>query len=343
MEPKYKLIYQTLKNKILSHQINVGDKLPSENQLAKEYSVSRITSKRALTELENDGLVSRQAGIGTIVQKDHLTEIKNEILFVIPFANNAEFGDYTSGLLEVFNEQQNFQITTVTNQKFRNFPLSRVNQAKGIIYYVESLTNDLKVITKLFLDKIPIVILDKSFDDLPIPSVTCDNFNGGKLAATTLLQSGLQKLAFVTNENSISDSSVRSRYFGFLSAVQDQNKITPVLFNIKDHDISTLIADIKVKKVDGIVAQNDVVAIRIMNQLHQSGIKIPEDVSIIGFDNIQASTLSYPALTTIEQNFVTLGASAAKLLLQLIEAPKQDIPSQTIIPVKLIKRDSDKS
>lgn len=343
MEPKYKLIYQTLKNKILNHQINVGDKLPSENQLAKEYSVSRITSKRALTELENDGLVSRQAGIGTIVQKDHLTEIKNEILFVIPFANNAEFGDYTSGLLEVFNEQQNFQITTVTNQKFRNFPLSRVNQAKGIIYYVESLTNDLKVITKLFLDKIPIVILDKSFDDLPIPSVTCDNFNGGKLAATTLLQSGLQKLAFVTNENSISDSSVRSRYFGFLSAVQDQKTITPVLFNIKDHDISALIADIKVKKVDGIVAQNDVVAIRIMNQLHQSGIKIPEDVSVIGFDNIQASTLSYPALTTIEQNFVALGANAAKLLLQLIEAPKQDIPSQTIIPVKLIKRDSDKS
>lgn len=343
MEPKYKLIYQTLKNDILTQKITIGSKLPSENQLAQDYKVSRITSKRALTELENDGLVTRKAGIGTIVKKNNIEKItKSEIIFVIPFANNNEFGDYTSGLLQILDDTSDFQLTTINNNIFRNLPLSRIKTAKGIIYYVESLSLELPIITNLYLNDIPIVLLDKSFEDLPIPSVTSDNFTGGYLATNELIKNGHHNITFLTNEANLNEASVRSRYFGYLSALKKQ-QITPEILHAdldQDKTIEYLVNNINNKKITGLVAENDVIAIRIMNELRNHNIQIPQQLSIIGFDNIQASKLSYPALSTIDQNFVALGENAANLLLNLINNSDKSITKRTTIPVKLIERQS---
>ncbi|MDT6953370.1 GntR family transcriptional regulator [Companilactobacillus alimentarius] len=342
MEPKYKLIYQTLKNNILNQKYSVGDKLPSENQLAQDYKVSRITSKRALSELENDDLVTRQAGIGTIVKKRTLGAIpKSEIIFVIPFSNNTEFGDYTSGILQIFNEANGFQLTTINNHAFRDLPLDRLRSAKGIIYYVESIHLELPTITKLYLNNIPIILLDKSFEDLPIPCVTSDNFAGGSLATKELLKYNHKNLTYLTSKDSLNEASVRSRYFGFLSILR-REKILPAILqtDFSDNNINQLIENIKSGRIDGIVAENDIIAIKLMNELRNHGIKIPQQLSIIGFDNIQASKLSYPALTTINQDFVSLGKTAATILLKLIQSPDIDPQQRTTIPVKLIKRQS---
>jgi len=343
MKPKYRLIYQTLKNKILNQKYAIGDKLPSENQLAEEYGVSRITSKRALSELENDGLVSRQAGIGTIVKKNNLeVPVKSEIIFVIPFANNNEFGDYTSGLLEVLDENSNYQLTTINNRLFRNLSMDRIRAAKGIIYYVETLSHELPTITKLYLNNIPIVLLDKSFEDLPIPSVTSDNFAGGYLATQELLNGQHQNISFLTSDIRLNEASVRSRYFGYLSALKEK-QIEPQVLRVsldQPDEIQNLVEAVKKQNITGIVAENDVLAIRVMNELRDYDIKIPQQLSIVGFDNIQASKLSYPALTTIDQNFVSLGANSAHILLELINHPDKEVPRRTTIPVKLIKRQS---
>jgi len=343
MEPKYKLIYQALKNNILNQKFAVGDKLPSENQLAQEYKVSRITSKRALTELENDGLVTRQAGIGTTVKKNHIeTPVKSEIIFVIPFANNNEFGDYTSGLLQVLDENSSYQLTTINNRLFRDLPMERIRAAKGIIYYVETLSHELPTITKLYLNNIPIVLLDKSFEDLPIPSVTSDNFSGGYLAAKELLDNNHRNISYLTSDINLAEASVRSRYFGYLSALKEQ-QIEPRILRVsldQPDEIQHLVDFIKDDKLSGIVAENDVLAIRVMNELRNHDIQIPQQISIVGFDNIQASKLSYPALTTIDQNFVSLGKHSAKILLKLIDEPNEPAPKRTTIPVKLIKRSS---
>lgn len=343
MEPKYKLIYQTLKNDILTEKIAIGDELPSENQLAQDYKVSRITSKRALTELENDGLVTRKAGIGTIVKKNNIEKnAKSEIIFVIPFANNNEFGDYTSGLLQKLDDTSDFQLTTINNKIFRNLPMSRIKAAKGIIYYVESLHLELPVITKLYLNNIPIVLLDKSFEDLPISSVTSDNFSGGYLATNELIKNGHHNITFLTNEANLNEASVRSRYFGYLSALK-KHQITPEILHAdldQNEAIEYLVHNVEDKKITGIVAENDVVAIRAMNELRNHNIQIPQQLSLVGFDNIQASKLSYPALSTIDQNFVALGENAASLLLNLINDPDKSIIQRTTIPVKIIERQS---
>lgn len=343
MEPKYKLIYQILKNSIITQEIPIGAKLPSENQLAQDYKVSRITSKRALTELENDGLVVRKAGIGTIVKKNILeNNLKSEIIFVIPFANNNEFGNYTSGLLQKLDDNNDFQLTTINNKIFRNLPMSRIKAAKGIVYYVESLHLELPIITKLYLNNIPVVLLDKFFEDLPIPSVTSDNFSGGYLATNELLKNGHHNITFLTNESNLKEASVRSRYFGYLEALKEQQISPEILDGDLNHNnaITQLVSNIEANRITAIVAENDVVAIKVMNELRDHNIQIPQQLSIIGFDNIQAAKLSYPALSTIDQDFVALGENAASLLLNLIHDPDKKITKRTIIPVKIIKRQS---
>ncbi|MFC6176872.1 GntR family transcriptional regulator [Companilactobacillus huachuanensis] len=341
MEPKYKLIYQSLKDDIINKKYSIGDKLPSEIQLAADYQVSRITSKRALTELENDGLVTRQAGVGTIVQKAELESAqKKEIIFVIPFANNNEFGDYTNGLLQVLGDK--YQLTTITNEVFRKLPIDRIKSAEGVIYYIETLDNEIETITNLYLHNVPIVILDKFFEDLPIPAVTSDNFNGGYLATKELLKNKHQNISYLMVTPKLSEASVRSRFFGYLSALNEKQVVPSVLeINLEqDEDLTILVQQIKANNITALVIENDVVAIKIMNELRDFDIKIPQDLSIVGFDNIQASKLSYPALTTIDQNFVSLGQHSAKILLKIINDPSYIAPERTVIPVTLIKRQS---
>lgn len=341
MEPKYKLIYQTLKTDILNKKFSIGDRLPSEIQLAAAYGVSRITSKRALTELENDGLVSRQAGVGTIVLKNEIKDKpKKEIIFVIPFANNNEFGDYTNGILQALENK--YQLTTITNKDFRNLSVERIGLAEGVIYYVETLDKEIETITKLYLHKIPTVLLDKFFEDLPIPAVTSNNFNGSYLATTELLKANHHNVTYLMANSKLSEASVRSRFFGYLSALQNM-KITPDILQInldQDSELSTLVNLIKTRKITGLVVENDVIAIRIMNQLRNFDLHIPEELSIVGFDNIQASKLSYPALTTIDQNFVSLGQHATEILLKILNDDTYHAPDRTVIPVTLIKRHS---
>lgn len=341
MQPKYQMIYQILKDAILSQQYPIGAKLPSELMLAKQYQVSRITSKRALSELEADHLVTRQKGVGTIVIHNSVEQptIKQEIIFVIPFANNNEFGDYTSGILEILNTTA-YQLTTINNAVFKTLSLKRIQQAAGIIYYVENLAEELAIISQLYLNQIPLVLLDKFFDDFPLTFITADNFQGGQLATQKLLETSHQKVAFVTGSNGLKEASVRSRYFGYLAALKTKNIPAQLIALQTKQDNQQLMADIKNGMINAIVAENDVTAIQIMNHCHQQQLRIPETLSIVGFDNIQASQLSYPALSTIDQNFAKIGHTAmAALLKEITEGPSNKVNHITL-PIKWVQRAS---
>lgn len=98
-------------------------------------------------------------------------------------------------------------------------------------------------------------------------------------------------------------------------------------------------AQINEHQITAIVLENDVLAVQLINHLHQVKIDIPEKVAIVGFDNIQASSLIQPGLTTIEQNFVEIGRVACQMVLDQLETgSKTEIHQKT--EVKLIIRDS---
>lgn len=105
-QPLYKKIYQELKKDILTGVYQEETQVPTELELSEKYDVSRITSKRALMELETEGLIYRVRGKGSFVKKRQEVaqqEKNNTLLFVMPFAQNEGLGNYAEGILASLN------------------------------------------------------------------------------------------------------------------------------------------------------------------------------------------------------------------------------------------------
>lgn len=103
---------------------------------------------------------------------------------------------------------------------------------------------------------------------------------------------------------------------------------------------AALSALVREKGVDGMVCVNDVVALRVIRMLHEAGIRVPQDVAVVGFDNIQAATTSMPSLSTIDYNKYEMGREAARLLLDALQAKRPVATASFTLEPQLIVRES---
>lgn len=339
-EPRYLTIYNDLKQQILTGELQPDDQLPTELQLTKTYHVSRITSKRALTELESRDLIYRKQGSGSFVQRHAQTTTSKQLLVVLPFPTDAGLGDYASGISAAANAR-NYQAVTMDPRGFAQLTTTQIKRNyAGIIYLPQDLYQEAEQLYLLKLDHVPVVLLDKSLPELELPVVAADNFNGGQLATTHLIKQHHQHILFYAqNPGAVLPSSVYERYFGYLQALH-QAGLKPVasiheLVALNELTPTAWLDYLKQHQITAIVVENDLIAIKLMNRLRAVDPAIWQRLSIIGFDNIQAASLTYPALTTIAQDFKGMGRKAVELLLNTPAKPKI-----VRLPVKLIKRAS---
>ena len=206
----------------------------------------------------------------------------------------------------------------------------------GIIYIGGGvqLEND----SQLF--KIPVIYIDRYIDDKEI-YIESDNFHGGYLAAQELIRSGCKKMAVMKDIRKIS--------LGFLQAMKDyrmnfDNKLLcdVTVISHKEAKEKTLELLDSGEVFDGIFATNDTMALGIMMALNERRIKIPNEVKLVGFDNISAAEMAGVPLTTINQNKQKMGELAVELLMDKILARKSNVRNIKI-PVNLIRRKSTES
>lgn len=187
---------------------------------------------------------------------------------------------------------------------------------------------------------IPMIEIDHNLSDA-IPSITSNNFMGGKLAAEKLVNSGCKKIIHFRGPSGL--VTVQDRTTGFQSVLKENN------IKCFTYDLAFLSPDPKdiENKIlahldaDGIFCDSDVIAILAIQALKRAGRKIPEDVQVIGFDNIQLASMFEPKITTIEQSTSSIGKAALKSIMRLINGEELDYFHQTI-DVKLIERDTTK-
>ncbi|WP_312093022.1 substrate-binding domain-containing protein [Niallia sp.] len=337
-EPLYQKIVSDIMAQIQSGELRPGDQVPTELEISKHYNVSRITSKRSLTELENQQLIERIQGRGSFVSEQKQVH-SNVILFILPFPNNPGLGDYTQGISR-FIENSSYTVQIQTNTYLTKLDSKKITSMyAGLILYPEAGTSHLDILYTLYLEKFPVVVLDKKIESIPFPFITSDNMQGGYLATQHLIMQGHKKILFYATQNLERSSTIRERYLGYLKAIH-QAKLDyhdSKVVNPKE-DTSGFIDKLKEENVTGVIVENDINAIHLMKEIKSCGYQIPEDFSIIGFDNIQASGLIDPGLTTIAQRFEEIGYQSAKQLIQLIDK-KQDIQS-VIVPIEIIIRES---
>lgn len=168
---------------------------------------------------------------------------------------------------------------------------------------------------------IPIVSLDRFINE-DIPLVSVNNRAGARLAVSYLKSIGCNKIAHVQGPMEIYNA--RERYYGFLGEVEAEPWFCKTLivdgdFNLEKTKEVTKQLLTTHPDIDGIFAGNDYMAIGVIKAAQEMGVKVPEDISVIGFDGIDLCHLTTPEITTIKQPIYQIGRVAAKLLFDLIE------------------------
>ena len=168
---------------------------------------------------------------------------------------------------------------------------------------------------------VPFVIIDRSMEREDIPTVVMDNYSAGQIAATHLLDLGHRDFACITGRMNI--SIVRERFFGFRDTIAagggklDENYVFEGDFKFESGIEGGRELMRRGAGFTALWAQNDLMAIGAMNEFVRSGIRIPEQVSVVGLDNTTSSRMVVPALTTIAQPFSAMCESAVELILRM--------------------------
>lgn len=194
----------------------------------------------------------------------------------------------------------------------------------------------------LTCNQIPIVMIDRKVNDDRIDTVRFDNFLGGKMMTKHLLGLGHRKIVFLNGPNCLDVSM--DRELGYREALieagmnVDEENIRYGEFTYESGNkmVSQLIE--KNNLPSAIFAANDLIAIGAINQLREAGLKVPEDVAVVGFDNIWITSNIDPPLTTVVQPAFNMGVHGIKLLLNRIENPSIEIVEKVFEPVLEIRK-----
>lgn len=177
---------------------------------------------------------------------------------------------------------------------------------------------------------------------LPIVSVGCDNFHGGYQLTEHVIMNGRRKFAFI-GEASSHAPEFFDRYLGHCKAQEKHN--LPVDKSLQYDAISTEESGYQAAitliesdaEFDALMGASDLIAIGAMRALQDKGYKIPEDVAVIGFDDIPMASFTFPPLTTAKQNTKLAGELLVDSLIKLINGEEV---KTTLMPTSLIVRKS---
>ena len=214
----------------------------------------------------------------------------------------------------------------------------------GVIYMSSSLNDEiLNIINELDLKTILVETKDK---EGIFPSVTIDNVKACYDGTKYLIDKGIKKFAFI-GVNASTMNAWGERYVGFEKALS-KAKLKPcnelIYFDSLRVKSGSEGADKFIKsgkKFEAIVCASDEIAMGAINTLRENGIKVPEDVSVIGFNNNYAASIFYPKITTISQPSYDMGSVAMRMLIKLLS--KKDLDEKHfVLPHELISRESTK-
>jgi len=188
---------------------------------------------------------------------------------------------------------------------------------------------------------IPVVILDRESNQLKsMASVRSDHYLGGRLATQHLIECGCQSIVYMNGPKKYTSAGLRLQ--GYLDVCREQGRIPQTIdcnFDFEDGMRQSKALLKQFPGVDGIIAANDIVALSLYKILAAEKIAVPDQVQIIGFDNIYLSNLMTPSLTTIGQPITRIGTLSASIIIAKVEG-ETIAPAENILPVELIIRET---
>lgn len=302
----------------------------------KDQHISEETRRKVLEVVEREGYIPN--GIAKSLRMKNTKTLG----IIMPDVMNLFFSELARGV-EDAAEKRGYSVIlcNTDNKKSKEEKYIQILQEKMVdgIILTASESSTSKSLERC---NIPIVLVDRDIDvEKQVGRITVNNEKGGFLATSFLISKGCKNIGFISSSKNNKPSTERLK--GYKRCL-DENGISfrQELTYFDSFKIETgyygTLSILEKSKVDGIFCGNDSIAMGSIKALKEKGIKVPEDIKIIGFDNISICEFVDPPLTTIKQPIYEIGEGAVDILVSMIEKNGKDL-TRTLEPV-LIQRGS---
>lgn len=351
-------IYEFIHNAITSGELAAGQQVPTEAALGERFGASRQTVAQAMRRLEYQGLVVRRRGAGTFVKRLQPREgtiwrllvphASNGILLPIAAAISRVAQAHGYSLLfedppaSVHRDEEMIQFMRDLCREYTQ------RKAAGVFFTPLILRPDhmsVNVEIAEMIDDagIPLVLLDRDLFDYPRRSrfdlVGSANRRASATITQHLLELGYTRIDYISLTESVSTAS--ARVAGFEDAFRDCGiEFDPAsIHHIEAADASAVREIVRERRPEAIVCVNDHMAAHVMRHLAGMGIRIPDDLALVGFDDVDYAMLILVPLTTMRQPCARIGEMAARLMLERIADPS--LPAREVsVECELVIRES---
>lgn len=354
-QAKYYKLMGYIKEEIIMGRIKPGDQIPSENTLAEKLSLSRHTVRKAISMLVNEGYLYTEHGRGTYCTDRSrkrvdsrnvgvITTYISEYIFpkVIQGIDSVLSGSGYSIMLKNTNNDTNKEARCLEDMLQKNVEGLIIEPTKSALF-----SNNLKFYEALDNHHIPYIFIHGCYQQLEEKScVLLDDAKGMYSIVEYLAGLGHKKIVGIFKAD---DTQGLERHKGYAKALSDAgvtyNPDNIIWFHTEDQNVKPY-NEIKryleeKRDIDAIACYNDQIAFKVFELLNSFGVRVPEDISITGFDDSYFSSNCPVKITTVSHPKEKLGGLAAELLLQMIKDNTfLKSPARKVIVPELIVKES---
>ena len=343
---KYGQVRESVRSAIEGRVYAPGDRLPADSELAVQYKTSRLTVIRALRDLEVEGLVRRKAGSGTFVCAPLQPEPHEFGLLIADLGDGEILEPICQGMARAGESRHQALLwgnvsASAKSKEQQALELCRYfisRKVSGVFFAPVELTErkdqiNIEVATELDRAGIPVVLLDRCIYHFPDRShydlVGIDNVRAGIKITQEVLNAGCRRPAFIYRPGSAPTAAARAT--GYREALWRKNLVPEpgLVVELDPSDVNALKRFMRAARPDAFVCANDFTAGQLMHSGMALGLQIPDDLCVVGFDDVKYASLLPVPLTTVRQPCAEIGAAAITAMRQRLERP--DITGRDIL------------
>jgi len=326
-------------------------------QLAKALNLSTSTVSRAFRDNSDINKETKERILAKAkefhYQPNHYASNLREqrsktIAVIVPELGNNFFSQAINGIERIAREKGYHILIYATDDVYEkevSFIQHLHNgRADGIIMSVSGEANDHTYLNEFGKKRLPLVFFDRVYEDIITPRVITNDYDSSFSATEHLIEQGCKRIAYLVINKNLSIGKTRMQ--GYLDALEKHNipyddRLVIDCSNSYDENNMILKKMLEVLKPDGVFTSVERLAFATYYACYDLGIKIPDQVKVIGFSSLVIAPLLNPSLTTVTQPATQIGVEAALLLFHMLEEPEAVARNKKVVlDSKLIKRRS---
>jgi len=349
--PLYAQVSEILIQRILNGDWAPGASLPAEPELCAEFGVARGTLRQALSRLETMGYVRRERGRGTFVanrgDRGRAQGLPGrQIGFIVPYVRDSFVPAILLGVERAAADHElSVTFKHVENDHVRQGDVLEALAGQGlagvVLYPVDSV--HVEPVKRLTYAGYPIVLVDRYLSGVASDYVISDHFGGSVRVMQHLIELGHRRIGFVYwRDPAISMEHRKAGYFQAIAeaGIASDPALVCEVEGYPTVDLESLRAYLSGHAdLTAVFAANDQIALAVYQAARKIGLRIPHDLALVGFDNLDFTMHLDVPLTTVEQSAFEIGRRAVETLLWRVQHPSGPW-QQVIVPTRLVVRRS---